>query len=218
MEGEFAERGLCQIVVEDTPEAELLTKPFYFISTNVMLPKLPLEIGIVKFSLKEGIIETLHRFLDAGPVPQGEMANVKNHCLGNETHRQKGHDIPYQSLPGSVGNNPLSRKEDYSAFFDTLLDFLEDSKNNPEDPNSPYVLYSVGVPDQNFMLQSKESLEYIDSQTANRRGFVKNNFKVENLIDLLYELQTFKSTNEVVEALCRDTLLSSNYDHSPNTK
>ncbi|XP_054159457.1 protein maelstrom-like [Oppia nitens] len=69
---------------------QLLKASFFIVSTNVMCQTKdnewpPLEIGICKYSLANGVEFIYHKFIDPGGVPIGYMSIAKEHS--NEFHR-----------------------------------------------------------------------------------------------------------------------------------
>jgi len=83
-------------------QATLKTLPIYFISFNVLCTKhddgfIPNEIGLVEWSIEEGISRHLHLFIDGGDIPEGYFREAQDHS--NTTHK-----IPIKDFSEAIGN------------------------------------------------------------------------------------------------------------------
>ena len=71
-----------QLFAKETAET-ILTKDFYVMEFNISCRTrndifVPIEVGIVKFSIKDGIKDSYHDFIDPGKVPLGYAATAKD--------------------------------------------------------------------------------------------------------------------------------------------
>lgn len=78
----------------------------------------PQEIGLVKYSLTQGVIGKYQQFTDPGPVPQGYMFKALNHI--NETHH-----IP-ENFDRAIGRQ--SKQNDFENMMDEISIFVSESQ------------------------------------------------------------------------------------------
>ncbi|XP_049517862.1 protein maelstrom-like [Dermacentor silvarum] len=62
--------------VDDIGTADDIKRwPFYILSFNILCEAngiyYPLEIGLVEYSIEQGLIRAFHKFVDPGPIPLG---------------------------------------------------------------------------------------------------------------------------------------------------
>lgn len=89
---------------------------FYFVSSVFFCETLnhnilPAEIGIAKFSLRDGVSDSFHTFIDPGPIPLGFPAIAE--------YLAKKHQLPLP--PNAKG---------ISSYFNILIDILAFLKNS----------------------------------------------------------------------------------------
>ncbi|RWS00046.1 protein maelstrom-like protein, partial [Dinothrombium tinctorium] len=66
----------------------LRTRRFYFLDFNIMCKSkvknhfiyLPLEIGLIKYSIEKQVIDEFHAFIDCGPIPNGCASEALQLC------------------------------------------------------------------------------------------------------------------------------------------
>lgn len=93
---------------------------FYFLSTNYFCQTIhgeifPAEIGISKYSLREGIIDSTHMFINPGKLPLGTSNDAQEHS-------QKTHRLPIP--PSAKGSTS------YYEVFSKILDFVHDGTSH----------------------------------------------------------------------------------------
>ena len=65
---------------------QLINTKLFVIASNIIVKTdqnqyLPLEIGIVQFSIKDGLTDSLHEFINPGPIPLGiSLFYIMNFC------------------------------------------------------------------------------------------------------------------------------------------
>ena len=65
---------------------QLINTKLFVIASNIVVKTdknqyLPLEIGIVQFSIKDGLTDSLHQFINPGPIPLGiSFFYIMNFC------------------------------------------------------------------------------------------------------------------------------------------
>lgn len=109
----------------------LVNTRFFILATNVMVETdekeyLPLEIGIVGFSIKDGITEEFHEFVDPGPPPLGYARLAHQHA--DSTHK-----IPLYGFPLASKN--------YSDIVDRIYNFLSESRQKLAGDTSPMFVF-----------------------------------------------------------------------------
>nr|XP_056714676.1 protein maelstrom homolog [Euleptes europaea] len=149
---------------------------------------LPCEIGCVKYSLKEGIIADFHLFIDTGAVPRG----FRFHCqaAGNATHR-----IP-------ISDSELASAS-HSVVFRDLCMFIQ-----PHRDNSP-LMYCKS--DDLFRVN------WCLKRIAEEAG-TTNQLKLLSVEDLMVELYQLKFGKEPSKTWVCNTLDTSMWDYSSNTR
>ena len=91
-------------------------------ASNVMVKTtegkfLPMELGLVTYSLAEGVCTPFHRFTDPGPVPMGYMHKVMTHV--NETHR-----IPLSNFDEAIGRR--NKEREFADMLDEVCIVISD--------------------------------------------------------------------------------------------
>lgn len=191
---------------------ELIVKPIYIISFNVMCNNadneyIPLELGIVKFTLKEGIEDSLHMFIDAGPAPDGYAREAKEHS--EETHQ-----IPLGGFKPSDKYECVS----YAKVLERIDQFVVEEKLFSPSMGSIGVRPLFGTPhDQRelALIQSRSCLATIGKR-AHNVDFAKG-FEVLDITKLLYNIY-IKVSKPTFVGLCLDKMSSSSLDYTPNTR
>lgn len=96
----------------------LLKKVFYFLSTSYFCQTVkgdiyPAELAIVQFSLNDGIMDSLHIYINPGKLPSGYFFEAQQ--LSDNTHKLK---VP----PNARGMS------DYREICNKIQDFVKDEK------------------------------------------------------------------------------------------
>ncbi|KAI0213529.1 maelstrom-like protein [Lamellibrachia satsuma] len=106
---------------------EIKDAKFYFISFEYLCETeegefLPCEVGLIEWSLNQGITKTLHRFINPGVIPLGYRYTCQSHS--DDTHQipVSGFELAdsdYRGLWIQMENfvNPNGEKEDYPPIF-----------------------------------------------------------------------------------------------------
>lgn len=96
----------------------LLKKVFYFLSSSYFCQTVkgdiyPAELAIVKFSLNDGIMDSLHIYINPGKLPSGYFFEAQQ--LSDNTHKLK---VP----PNAKGTS------DYREICNKIQEFIKDEK------------------------------------------------------------------------------------------
>lgn len=143
----------------------------YIISFNVMVvtrenEHYPNEIGLVEFSLRDGIRKIYHAFIDPGQIPIGYFSAAKHHSADS-------HQLP---IPMSDAENfNLTLESDYGKILNHILDFTDAHKG-------PKILFSH----ESQVEQTEGSLEFLRSQSPRIKN--NKNVTIANLVVLLNKL------------------------------
>lgn len=181
---------------------EMLSMPFVIVSFNVVRSECQYylsEMAMIKFSIKDGILNKFHRFLDSGTLPGG-----KNHCFA----------------PDSVGNvrDPVTnqylvetRKLNFMNFLAEIDDFFQDYPGQfPDEIRPPLKTFYV---DDSHLDQCESSFYYISEQ-AQLSAFYSN-LKICRISDLVFQLCLKKRVSfSVLE--CKTDLFSVEYPNYDN--
>jgi hypothetical protein len=76
----------------------------------------PVEIGLVRYSLAEGVTAKYQQFTDPGDIPQGYMYKAKD-------HREKTHHIP-ENFDKAIGRR--NRRKEFESLVDDMCIFMND--------------------------------------------------------------------------------------------
>lgn len=142
-----------------------MSASYYFVAPNSKAAY-PAEIGMAKFNLEDGLIDTLHIKVDPGELPVGCASFLKEHA--DKTH---GYDVP----PTSEG-----AEGDYKAIFNKISEFLgvaADSKR----PRYPPIFVSPKYGDMEDVKLVLETITVEANQNIN--------FRVYPMEQLLFQLQ-----------------------------
>lgn len=153
---------------------ELDTKIFYFVSTSHFYEDsaviYPAEIALAKFSLKEGIMGTIHLEINPGELPVGSSYIAQN--IADSTHR-------YPLPPDCFGES------NYLKILTSILEFL------PEDDELP-IFFTEGIDDG----MPSDCKIHKDNQRAIKHIFeaaqeydIASDMKIYSILELFYFLQ-----------------------------
>lgn len=175
---------------------EVANQSFFFISTKIFCitdegEYLPAELGLIEYSLADGIIRQYHVFIDPGSLPLGYFYTCKE--TSDRTHK-----IPPQ------GFEHADNKYDIMAL--KIKDML-----NPENTNDDFPpLYCS----RDEMDQTKYILKWLQLKSGVRNRI---NYRVYDYAVLMFKLYQFSSTQMCSVALVRDYLSSSHFTYNANT-
>jgi protein maelstrom len=193
-------------------DPELVTKSWFFMSFNVMVrtnerpPRfLPNELGLVEYSLKEGIIRTYHEFPDPGPIPMGYSSQVNLH--------QKSHKIPNFNFSLSKGKS--DRPQAFEKMFLDMIEMVKPSRLQQE-VRGKRPLMVFAMPESRD--QVKGCLLTMARETKNPKylDIVRDDLEVLDIALLWYLIAQRKESSRL-HAICLDDLSKSTFDHSPET-
>ncbi|XP_074595525.1 protein maelstrom homolog [Brevipalpus obovatus] len=191
---------------------ELKVKPIYIISFNVMCNNadneyIPLEVGIVKYTFEDGIKESLHMFVDAGPAPDGFAREAREHSL--ETHQ-----IPLDGFAPSTGYECVP----YDKVLEKIDQFVVEEKLFAPSSGNIGVRPLFATPhDQQelALIQSRSCLATIGKRAQNV-DFAKS-FEVLDITKLLFNIYNKLGKGTFI-GLCLDKMSSTTFDYTPNTR
>ena len=91
-------------------------------ASNVMVKTtegkfLPMELGLVTYSLAKGVCNTFHRFTDPGPVPMGYMHKAM-------THVKETHCIPLSNFDKAIGQ--WDKEQEFADMLDEVCTIISD--------------------------------------------------------------------------------------------
>ena len=161
-----------QLLRDAADMGELDTKVFYFVTTSHFYEDcnmiFPAEIALSKYSLKEGIMDTVHVEINPGELPIGSA--YKAQSLADSTHK---YPIP-----------PTFGESNYLNVLTKIMEFL------PEEEKLP-IFFTEGIDDI-----PTESKIYKDNQRAIKFIFeaaqeydVASDMKLYSITELFYYLQ-----------------------------
>lgn len=118
----------CETIVEASRD-EIVTKPIYTISVNVMCKQvlkdtkediyIPIELSIYAYSIEKGEKGSYHVLIDAGEIPTGYKNATKDHA--------EYHKITIPGLDPAKGY-PEAARSDYKKIYKEMLDFVQDGQ------------------------------------------------------------------------------------------
>ncbi|XP_054159484.1 protein maelstrom homolog [Oppia nitens] len=203
---EFFAKLVESFVKSFKSKTELMDAPIFIVGTNIMIRTesypseyYPLEIGISRYTIREGIHCTYHEFIDAGKVPIGYMH------MANDWSKTS-HKIPLDNFDPAVS--------DYKKLVEDIEQILEESRfTNPVTgkPTSMLVFCREDAVEQNagvfrWLAQKYQSVV---------PGF---EWDVEflDLVTLVWNITNFIE-RPISQPIAENKLTSSTYDYSPNT-
>lgn len=170
----------------------LKNKEFFIIDVQSMynLPVekgyLPCELACVKFSLKEGIIDTFHTFVDPGQVPRGYNGECK--LWSDKTHK-----IPLNFKEFSAVNNEVT--------WNQLIKFTGGVRE------SNFVLFSKGKD----VRKNKWCIDWIASRTGHKNKFQL--FILEDFVaEMIFKIEGSRPAPAVIAQGMNSTLYDSGLD------
>lgn len=174
------------------PLPAITKKEFYIIDIQSMynLPSekgyLPCELACVKFSLKEGIIDTFHTFVNPGQVPRGYNGECK--LWSDKTHK-----IPLNFKEFSAVNNEVT--------WNQLIKFTGGVRD------SEYILFSKGCD----MRKNKWCIDWMATRTGHKSKFILFNLE-EFIAEIIHKKEGSKPAHAVIAQGMNSTLYDSGLD------
>ena len=187
---------------------------FYLISSNIQLKTIkdeykPLEIGLVEYTIRNGINTTYHQLIDCGDIPLGYAFTAIDHM-------ERTHKIPLKNF--------VLASNDYQKIWTQILEFLSDSyidEMENEMFGRPMIVFSQSDQiQQNYgalkWLQNNYNKEDNDLKASDPSFKTQFNIKVLNVSKLLSVLF---STSDIqkTEEWCEKAITSPAFDWTPGT-
>lgn len=119
-------RKKCEAIIEVRRD-ELITKPLYTISTNVMCKEtieggenfIPIEISIHAYSIAKGGLGSYHTLIDAGEIPRNHINKTRDHAAN--------HKITIPGLDAQM-KYPNEARSDYKKIYKEILDYTQEGE------------------------------------------------------------------------------------------
>lgn len=179
VEKEKRRRHETDILMKNWLNEDSLDMKFHVIDFQVLYDErtedhyMPVELGMVSFTLRKGLIKSLHTFINPGPIPQGNRGMAFRHS--ENTHKipvdyEKG-DKNYQEIWTKIKNfveedqsdsdeiPPLFTLSDNTEIVESCLDFI----HTLSDVNEPNLLHKI------FCMEDLVASLIIKSGTMDRR-------------------------------------------------
>jgi len=194
---------------------EILSKEFVIMSTNVMCRTndgyLPIEFGLLRYSIKDGIKETYTKFVDPGDIPIGYASTAYQHA-------ELTHKIPFDTFftkydldnPPSLEEKEAKRKQKYQKVALNIIDFVKKCGNKAEASKEDDHLFIFSVPSQ--IEQNISCLKFLCQNATHPVSY--SNFEVLDLIQLHYHITKRSGTYRPL-AVCEEDFNVSYFDYSP---
>ncbi|XP_023226992.1 protein maelstrom homolog [Centruroides sculpturatus] len=187
----FVERYIFRMDSVD----EVKNTPFFIMVFNVLCctddnEYIPLEVGITKYSIKEGIEDYFHTFIDAGRIPIGYSRAAMQHS--DETHK-----IPTLKFELSESN--------YLKICKSIERFVESEGKE---------IAPVFCLEENIK-QNQGCLDWL-CKKANYYNI--QNVQYYSLVNLLMELRAYVDNAFPCKVVAADMLTSHAYDYAGNIR
>lgn len=203
---DIRERWVEEFVMGSS-ENELLEKPIYIISFNVMCHDaaneyIPLEIGIVKFTLLDGVVDKVHKFVDAGPVPVGFASEARQHC-------ESTHQIPFEDFALATGLDSVS----YELIVEEIDAFIQEEELFDSSLGQSGVRPLFAHPNdvrEIGLIQARSCLATMGRRARNV-NFARS-LDVLDITKLLYHFY-IKFNRQQFYPICVDKMTSSRFDY-----
>ncbi|KAF8778559.1 Protein maelstrom like protein [Argiope bruennichi] len=164
-------------------------KMFYFISFNILCQTetsyIPIEVGMVEYSISYGIHREMHMLIHPGPIPTGYTGQAKR--FSDDLHHI------------DIFKGEESSERNMSKVFDAIQRFV-----NPSDEENPPPLFCIGEDIE----KNKGCLEWLANKA---RDF--NNFQIWNAGFLLLELRAGVDARLPSEFIANDLLTKTCFDY-----
>ncbi|XP_067122991.1 protein maelstrom homolog [Centruroides vittatus] len=186
----FVERYIFQMKSVD----EVKKSHFFIIDFNLLCctddEYIPLEVGITKYSIKEGIEDYFHVFIDAGPIPIGYSRTAMQHS--DDTHK-----IPVSKFRLSESN--------YSKICKSIENFVNSGRNE---------IAPVFCLEENIK-QNQGCLDWLCKKAS---YYNIQNIQCYSLVYLLMELRAYVHHAFPCKIAAADMLISYAYDYTTKTR
>ncbi|XP_054156461.1 protein maelstrom homolog [Oppia nitens] len=216
-ENEIKPKNFAEMLVinmlKDKNKEELMDLPIYLMSSCIQCvvneTYLPLEIGIVEYTIKHGIRRTYHSFIKCGPIPCG-------YAYSAISHKDAYHKIP-------LGNFDLA-SDDFQAIGNAVLDLIKSGQKDflKKNPRNSLVVFSA----EDQIKQNQGVLKWLASKyttTDDNNDSIYGNKSAQDWDIEVFDiscllLEIFKQmgiSRSPVE--CKNDMTNTCYDYSPDT-
>lgn len=188
------DRAELQTLFNNLKDSDLLEEKFYFIGFQFMVCTqdgvyLPLEYGVVEWSMAKGVTKTIHGFINPGDIPLGYRFIAKDHS-------EQSHKIPLEKFDQGDSN--------YKGIWMKLERFVEWDATQ----STPAPLYCMET-EHKVVAGCLSWLQY--------HSGMSNCFRI-NILEELTTMLFLRSDFKISEASVSDLLTTSAYDFESNTK
>ncbi|RWS04613.1 protein maelstrom-like protein [Dinothrombium tinctorium] len=217
-------------VIEEKDIESLKNKSFFFMAFNVLCREqngtwYPNEVGLVEYSIRNGITNAYHCFIDPGDIPLGYTRVAKEHS-------EATHKIPICNFVKARGNNRLedgnrdeeARRKAYQGIVLEIFEILKKSKLKTNVASKDRSKYEMDDETENpFMVfclpkqknQVKGCIEFL-CKNAQLDQQLHKNFEVLDSI-LLLSLLVVRMGKTRPYAVCEGDLMVTTFDYSAGT-
>lgn len=206
------------------PLDEIVNTDFYVVNFNVAVKTkqnayIPIEVGIVKFSLKEGIQDSYHEFIDGGKTPIGHGYEVKEHM--ERVHKLPLYDIseyPVTEMAATeTQEEHVASLENSIAAFNAFVQAERLPVPEGTDTKRKYVQPLFTLPDLDGLglTQTSGCLKRMATEVE-QVGFYEN-YEVLDLTYLMFCLYKRVVGKARPMALCMDDFYRVIHSYEPNT-
>lgn len=195
-----------------TPE-QIVEKVFYVLVFNVLVRTreaeyIPNEIGLVKYSIKRGVIASMHYFIEASDVPLG--------CALGAKEMEEVHGIPQSGFARSIGYrqpNDATPKDQVrsAAMRDLLTKIVEFSEEGQVPQTVELVSPKIFFARSDQIAQTKGCLDFMAKVAE--MNYYKTELQVLDLGELYYTLCSRSGTARFKQR-CLDELSGSKFDYT----
>jgi protein maelstrom len=193
-------------MIHSLSDEDIFTRKFFAAATNVRVKTFegeyqPVELGIISYTLEDGIKDNYFQMLNPGPVPVGYMDK-------SMTHSRDTHKIPVDGVPNA---------KDMTSFdnmFAEIIIFINDSKVRHQGVER-FVIFTK----DDMIEQLEESLKFIAKHSGNQtyeKLFDEGRIIVANMACLMRELLSFAGGCSLLP-LCEIALEKVSYDYCPGS-
>ncbi|CAG9804811.1 unnamed protein product [Chironomus riparius] len=169
---------------------ELDDKIFYFVNISTFFEDLndvyPAEFALAKYSLRKGLIDTLHIKINPGELPLG--ASYPALEKANKTHKYL--------LPNvKEGSNYDYGESSYLLILMSILDFIDPIEDAPIDDLPLFFTEGSSVNDYNKLISVQKAFVRIFEKAGEYD--IASDLKLYSVVDLFYYLNEVSNTSVV---------------------
>lgn len=169
---------------------ELDDKIFYFVNISTFFEDMkdiyPAELAMAKYSLRRGIIDTLHIKINPGELPLGASYSAQEKA--NLTHKYL---IPF----GNEDNDYDFGESSYVLILLKIVDFIDALENAPIKNLPLFFTEGSSVSDNNMLSLVQRAFVRIFEKAGEYD--IASDLKIGSIIDLFYYLNQVSNTSEI---------------------